>query len=172
MDERVGERGEVTTPLAGEAQSVSHSVSCGVAPAAQVPVVVEFEESPVRSEPEPAPASWPLHLLTWLFAAGIVGGVLGLVFLALFDVPANLPEGVTYEELKPKMYLRAVLALGTSATAWWLLSKRRRAGAILAALVFALPQIPTLVVGQFHWSSLAFSAAVIACAAASWRELE
>lgn len=165
MDERVGERGEVTTPLAGEAHAVAPT-------AAPVPVVVEFEESTRRSEPEPAPASWPLHLLTWLFAAGIAGGVFGLAYLALFDPPAALLEGVEYEALEPRLYLRAGLALGTSATTWWLLHKRRRAGAILAALVFALPQIPTLVVGQFHWSSLAFSVAVIACAAASWRELE
>lgn len=165
MDERVGERGEVTTPLAGEAH--------GVAPAAApVPVVVEFEESTRRSEPEPAPASWPLHLLTWLFAAGIAGGVFSLAYLAWFDPPATLLEGVEYEALKPRLYLRAVLALGTSATTWWLLRKRRRAGAILAAVVFALPQIPALIVGQFHWSSLAFSVGVIACAATSWRELD
>lgn len=165
MNERVREQTDVATPLVADGRVV--------APVAdQRPVVVEFEESAVRSEPERPPASWPLHLLTWLFAAGIAGGVFGLAFLAMFGPPAKMLEGVPYEDLRPAMYLRGVLALGTSATTWWLLRKRRRAGAILAALVVASPQIPSFAHFQFHFPSLAFTVAVIACAVASWRELE
>jgi len=161
MHERNREQNEAPQPLAG-----------GAPLGAQPPVVVEFEESARRVEPVREPASWPLHLLTWLYAAGVAGGLFSLAFLLFFDPPANLPEGAKWVELKPKMFLQAFLAIGASATTWWLLYKRRRAGAIMAALSMAVPQIPTLVAGHPHFSTLAFALAVIGCAVACWRELD